>query len=359
MKPFLTITFLLLLTGAHAQELRTVTRLPAILSETSGIEASGSNRFWSFNDSGGEAALYQFDTLGNLLRTVAVTNAWNRDWEDIAQDGQGNFYIGNIGNNDNNSTDLTIFKIPNPDAATGDSVAAETISFSYEDQYSFPPPDDSLRFDCEALFWHAGHLYLCTKNRTVPFDGKTHLYRLPDAPGEYIAEKIGTFDTGGSLFLNFWITAADISPDGSRLCLLSSDKMWVFYGFTGDDFFGGQVRRFDFPPVTQKEAVCFLTETELYITDEELPGGIGRNLYAIRIPNLTAAEGLRQPENRLSIFPNPCRDWLTIEGNLQHKQVEVFDARGVMLQALDPSGGKARVNVQGLPGGSLFIPTWP
>lgn len=199
------------------------------------------------------------------------------------------------------------------------------------------------------------HLYLCTKNRTVPFDGKTHLYRLPDAPGEYIAEKIGTFDTGGSLFLNFWITAADIRPDGSRLCLLSSDKMWVFYGFTGDDFFGGQVLRFDLPPTTQKEAVCFLTETELYITDEELPGGIGRNLYAIRIPNLTAAESLRAPENRLSIFPNPCRDWLTIEGNLQKKQVQIFDARGVMLQALYPADDKATISIHHLPDGPLFI----
>lgn len=134
----------LLLSGslgnALAQVFETVTSLPEVVSESSGIELSGPDRIWTFNDSSGDPVLYLCDTLGNLIKTLEILNAWNRDWEDITQDDQGNFYIGNIGNNSNDNTDLTIFKIPNPDTVQGSSVTAEVISFSYEDQWSFPPP---------------------------------------------------------------------------------------------------------------------------------------------------------------------------------------------------------------------------
>ncbi|MBK8489734.1 MAG: hypothetical protein IPL49_02230 [Saprospirales bacterium] len=341
---------------APAQTLQTLTLLPPILTESSGVEESGTNKIWTFNDGGGEAALYLCDTMGNLLNTIQIDEAWNRDWEDITQDDQNNFYIANTGNNSNSTTDLTIFKIPNPDTAPGISVTAEVISFAYEDQWSFPPPDDSLNFDCEAIWWDNGNLYLCTKNRTVPFDGKAYLYRLPDTPGQYVAEKIGVFDTGGTTMLNHWITAGDISPDGSKLTLLSSDKMWVFYDFTGDDFFGGKHIQVNFPSISQKEGICFVSETRLYITDEETVPGFGRNLYSIELPNLpTSGAEVPDPQSHFSLFPNPCRDWLAIDGNLIGYQLEIFDAKGSSLLILPSLTDPVKVPTGNLPNGLLFI----
>jgi hypothetical protein len=170
---------------------------------------------------------------------------------------------------------------------SGKTVRAEVITFSYEDQYSFPPKKDKLNFDCESLIWKDGQLYLLTKHRTFPM--RTNLYRIPDSPGNYIAKKISSFQTSGpeeTDLYSYWISAADISPDGSTVCMISSSKMWIFYNFKGDDFFSGQSMRIDFPSGSQKEAIVFLSNSEVYITDEEWFGGVGRNLYYIRLPEL-------------------------------------------------------------------------
>jgi hypothetical protein len=269
-----------------AQDLQTITKLPKVVNESSGMELNDNNQIWTLNDSGGKPELYLCDTTGGLIRTLKIANAKNRDWEDLTQDDRGNYYIGDFGNNNNGRKDLTIYKIPNPDRVRADFVRAQTITFSFEDQTAFPPPRDQLNFDCESVIWKDGHLYLFSKHRTFPM--RTNLYRLPDAPGDYVAQKISSFQTSGpdetDLF-NHWISAADISPDGTKVCIISSGKMWIFYDFEGDDFFSGQHRRIDLSSSSQREAIVFVSNTSVYVTDEEWFGGIGRNLYVFDISN--------------------------------------------------------------------------
>jgi hypothetical protein len=269
-----------------AQDLQTITKLPKVVNESSGMELNDNNQIWTLNDSGGKPELYLCDTTGGLIRTLKIANAKNRDWEDLTQDDRGNYYIGDFGNNNNGRKDLTIYKIPNPDRVRADFVRAQTITFSFEDQTAFPPPRDQLNFDCESVIWKDGHLYLFSKHRTFPM--RTNLYRLPDAPGDYVAQKISSFQTSGpdetDLF-NHWISAADISPDGTKVCIISSGKMWIFYDFEGDDFFSGQHRRIDLSSSSQREAIVFVSNTSVYMTDEEWFGGIGRNLYVFDISN--------------------------------------------------------------------------
>jgi hypothetical protein len=315
-----------------AQTLRTVTRLPPVVTETSGVEITDKNKIWTFNDSGGEPEIYLCDTAGNLIRTLSIEGAVNQDWEDITKDDQGNFYIGDFGNNGNDRTDLLIYKIPNPDQVAGTSTDAQIISFAYEDQWSFPPPSDSLYFDCEALMWYRNHLYLCTKNRTVPFDGLTHLYRLPDTSGHFIAEKIGSFDTKGNQMINYWITAGDISDDGTHLCLLSSDKMWLFFDFPEDNFFSGRSRQIDFNHFSQKEGICFISNNECYVTDKEWPGDMGRKLYSIRLDSMTTS--YRDPRSSLShllILPNPFQAGIWIKSEVGVRRVEIFSVGGIRI----------------------------
>lgn len=352
---FLILLFPSLTSG---QTLRTITQLPAIVDETSGIEITDLNHIWTFNDSGGEPELYLCDTTGALLRTVRILNANNRDWEDITQDSQGNFYIGNIGNNNNSETDLSIFKIPSPDSFTGNSVTAEVIEFSFSDQTSFPPPDDSLYFDCEALMWANGQLYLATKNRTDPFDGLTYLYRLPDSAGQYVAEKIGTFDTGGTERLTYWITAGDMNDSGTLLTLLSSDKLWLFYDFVGDDFFGGNYLEINLGAGSQKEAICFVNDTLVYITDEELFGISGRNLYEFGLPLVivdTLSESLIQPELAVRIGPNPFSDQLMIEGSIAGLTIELVDITGQILFSERPGSSSFSIRTSHFPAGEYVL----
>ena len=283
----LVMVFFLTNMNMWSQKLELVTKLPSIINESSGIETAGLNRFWTFNDSGGKPALYLIDTLGNLLKTLKINKSWNRDWEDITKDSQGNVYIGNIGNNSNATKDLTIFKIPNPSSINGDSISAEIISFSFEDQTLFPPSSENKNFDCEAMFWFNKNIYLFTKNRSFPT--ATNLYRIPDEKGNYIAKKISTFYTGKNTgvpndYGSHWVTAAAISPDGTRICLVNENKLWVFYEFTKDHFFDGKFIEINLGSRTQKEAACFLTNDEIYITDEYwLNSDSGGNLYKIKL----------------------------------------------------------------------------
>lgn len=275
---FLFLAFTHLLLG-QSLTLRELASLPNVLPESSGIELNDRNTIWSHNDGGNPPALYELDTLGNLLRTITILNTSNDDWEDITQDDEGNIYIGGFGNNSNTRQNLKIYKIPNPATFSGDSIQPDLIYFSYPDQTAFPPPASELHFDMEAMIWLNDSLYLFSKNRTDPFDGFTKIYRLPDKPGTYIAAKGDSFYTGPGPAISYWITAADISPDDKKLVLLSHDKLWLFSCFEGAGFFDGDVQQLALGSFTQKEAVCFINEDELYITDEELVQGFGGKLY--------------------------------------------------------------------------------
>ncbi len=253
--------------------------LPATLSETSGLETTAENSFWTINDSGWPAELYEIDSTGNLVRTITISNATNVDWEDLTSDNQGNLYLGDFGNNNHNRTNLTIYKIPNPHLVAGTDTSAEIIEFSYPDQSAFPPVDSFKNFDMEAFFWFQDSLYLFSKNWTVPFTGHTKMYRLPVTAGTYAASLIDSFFTGPGPSFQYWITGADITPDGEHVLLISHDRSWLFSCFEGADFFNGSSVEIQFPHLTQKEGVCFVSPEKLYISDEILGGVLGGKFY--------------------------------------------------------------------------------
>lgn len=350
-------------THSHATGLKTLCRLPEKAEETSGIELTGKNEVWTLNDSGGAAELYLCDTLGNLVRTVTINDAQNHDWEDLTQDAQGNFYIGDTGNNNNDRENLCIYKIPNPAATTASSVDAEKLKFTYEDQTEFPPGDDKLNYDCEAIIWSNNYLYLFSKNRSVPI--KTSVYRIPDQPGEYVAKKMGSFDTAGSNtnetdIYSYWITAADISPNGKQLALLSHDRLWIFYNFSDDNFFGGDHKVYELATSTQKESICFADNATLYITDEYWSAfDIGRNLYVLTIstPFSTGTTDLSSPNpEKFRVTPNPFTQNLKISGDeLPQYRLQLLDNQGRLCKTLMPGTNTLTLNLSYLPNGSYLL----
>ena len=68
--------------------------LPKILKEASGLEISRSGFLWTHNDDR-YPILCAVDTLGSVLKTVQLNHP-NQSWEDLAQDADGNVYIGNL-----------------------------------------------------------------------------------------------------------------------------------------------------------------------------------------------------------------------------------------------------------------------
>ncbi len=253
-----------------------ITRLPKLISETSGLETlSMSDGFWTLNDAGNTNEIFLFDTKGKIKEIVEITNAKNIDWEALASNGIDELYIGDFGNNKNVRSDLTIYHVK-VDHIKNNKVSASKTTFTYEDQKKFPPKKKDRNFDAEAFIFYKGYFYIFSKNRSSQFDGKTKLYKIPAIEGKFIAKLIGEFKTCSDA-KDCLITGADISEDGKSLALLTKNKVFLFSNYKGDDFFNGKNQKIKFSYNSQKEAISIVGNL-LYITDERNKNS-GGNLY--------------------------------------------------------------------------------
>jgi hypothetical protein len=273
-----------------AAPIYSVCSLPSVINESSGIEKTGPNTFWSHNDSGGQPAIYKFDSSGVLLKTLTITNATNIDWEDIAQDQTlKTMYVGDFGNNNNNrsvanSNGLKIYRVSDPDLIAGNTTTAGIINFEYADR-NFSAPATNHNFDMEGFFFFNDSLHLFTKNRTSPTNGLIKHYILPSTPGTYTAMVVDSFNNAGVR-----ITGADISPNKKTVTLVANDKIWLFSCFKGSKFISTGTSTVLTMALTQKEAIVFSGDSVVYVTDEDTGGGTRRlyraNLAASLTPSI-------------------------------------------------------------------------
>jgi len=242
---------------------------PTVLSENSGM-IFWDNLVWQFNDGGGLPVLYAMDTLTNsIVRTVKLQDAYNLDWEDIAQD-ESSIYVGDFGNNLNGARPkFIIYKIAKSDLLghVGNSVVKPAvIQFTYEDQPLHPVvlPANSTDWDCEAMILYKDKLYLFTKqwkgNRTV-------LYELPKEEGVHVAVRKDSMDVGGL------ITGADVDLGTQRIVLtgysFSGERfMYLLYDFKGSDFLRGNKRKISLLGPQQTESVAFINSNYIFIGSE-------------------------------------------------------------------------------------------
>ncbi|RZJ66421.1 MAG: hypothetical protein EOO50_09975 [Flavobacterium sp.] len=252
--------------------------LPKELKETSACDFLN-GKIWTTEDHGNAAKIYAIDRSGQLKHTLTISGVHNNDWEELSSDEAGNIYIGDFGNNDNERRDLTIFKIDAGQLGKEETRISAKTTFSYPDQKDFPPKKSQRIFDCESFFVSGDYFYLFSKNRSSSFDGTTILYRVPNKPGNFEAEKISEFKTCGN-YNRCAVTGADISPNGKKVALLTSDKVFLFEDFKSDDFFSGKSHEIALDHFSQKEGIGFASDDELLITDEK-DKKTGGNLYSL------------------------------------------------------------------------------
>jgi hypothetical protein len=257
--------------------------LPAILKESSGL-CYTDGQLWSFGDSGNPNSIYKIDTLtGAVLQTVTIANYPNIDWEDITADSSF-IYVGDMGNNDGNRTNLRILKLKKEDIPQNNNAAtvnAEAINFAYADQTDLSS-NSNTNFDCEAIAAIGNHLYAFTKDRG---DLQTRCYRLSKDPGTYKVSPLSVFNTNGK------ITAAAYNTETKELALLgymNQNKysfIWFFNGFAGDDFFNAAATRFTIGTATdwQTEGLDYISSGRLMVSCETSISN-GASLYAVTKP---------------------------------------------------------------------------
>jgi hypothetical protein len=176
--------------------------------------------FWAHGDGGSGASIVPVTASGKLARgwtgAVRVEGCKNNDWEDIALDDKGNLIIADLGNNNGRRKQLMLHFVSEPKPGAVSVRPTRTLRVHYEDQKG-----DSPDYDCEAVFSAGGRIYFLTKHRS---DKRTRLYRLA---GESTTRSnplrlVGSFDVGGM------VTAADASPDGKLVAVLTYTTLWVF-----------------------------------------------------------------------------------------------------------------------------------
>lgn len=276
--------FLLLSCNPKAQdspktdELKVEFSLPKKLKEVSGIALSQDKKtIWAIEDQGNKNVVYGLDMQGKLVNDVLVENADNNDWEDITKDAQGNIYLGDFGNNDNNRQNLSILKLDLKTSSQATTKVIQSTKFHYEGQTEFPPKKSNWLYDCEAFVEMNGNFYLFTKNRSKGFDGSFLVFQVPNKEGDFEAKLIGRLKLEGK-YSDAAITSAAINSTKDKIVLLNHKNIHVLSGFTANDFNTAKIQKISLNHNSQKEAVVFLDDKTLLIADEK-DKDTGGNVY--------------------------------------------------------------------------------
>ncbi len=237
--------------------LRKVGSLKGVVPESSGLCPAGQpGTYFSFGDEGNPPTLFRLDATGKLLGTLAL-GAPNNDWESLSRDNQGNYFVGDCGNNANDRRNLVIHRFrPEQPRQVAD------INFKYPDQTEFPPEKKKdYNFDCEASLWHDGRVWLFSKDRGR--DATSKVYTVPDQPGTYTAQLVAKLAIPGQ------VTDAALRPDGRRLVLLGRGELFVLDGDSWDDILKATPRQVSLEGAGQTEGAVFKDENTLLISTEQ------------------------------------------------------------------------------------------
>ncbi len=201
----------------------------ADLPEGSGLAVSRRvpGRLWAHNDSGAPIVI-ALDAKGAVAGRVQLTGAKVEDWEAIAVGpcAAGScLYVADIGDNEAERDQITVYRLPEPEAASGSAAVADVLHAAYPDE----------PHDAEAILVSGdGRIHIVTKGETGPIA----LYRFPAAakPGARVTlEQVGKPMPGGGEAAR--ITDGSVSPDGQWVALRTRTSL-TFY--PAADFFAGR-----------------------------------------------------------------------------------------------------------------------
>lgn len=333
------------------------------LDETSGL-LFYNNKLLTFNDSGGQASLYEISSsTGTITKTITITNATNVDWEDITQDASY-IYIGDIGNNNGNRTDLKVYKIAKNDFDGADNTAtAEIIAYSYANQTDFTSNPNNNNWDAEGLISRGDNLLIFSKNWA---NKMVNVYSIPKTIGTHSAVLESSYNTNGL------ITGAETSFSEDIIYLTGYSNSQAPFMYTIHDIpsnsldvFSGTVSEKITTIVSlgnQVEAIALFeitpTKHRLYISNEKYTFSSGpisitfpAKLWFVEInsdtlldvPNITI-------DNSVILYPNPFDT--TLKTNKIVDEIAVYDLSGKMLAKQQ---NVAEIALENLKQGHYFV----
>jgi hypothetical protein len=238
------------------------------IDEASGLAESVRypGHFWIHNDSGDEARLFLVNSQGKTVLTLSLQGVTHRDWEDVAtgpgdQTGESYIYVGEIGDNKAQYTYKTIYRLKEPkldNLNEGQSLlsgAVETITFSYKDGSR----------DAETVMVDpiTNGIYIVSKR-----EEQVQMYLLEHPQSLTDTVVLPVIQT-----LPFtWITAGDISADGSEVLLKTLTEVYYWKRINSEPIHETLSRQPVILPYfkePQGEAIAWLKDGSGYITVSE------------------------------------------------------------------------------------------
>jgi hypothetical protein len=197
------------------------------IGESSGLAASRRNpgMLWTHNDSGDEPLVYCLDLKAAPCGVWRVTGAEAWDWEDMAagpgpRAGEPYLYLGDIGDNLDQRTEIIVYRIPEPAAGAGPvTTKAAPAATAPAEALRFRYPDGAHNAEALAVHPTTGDVYVVSKDAQA---ARVYKASAPLDPSRVAAlVQVGTIRLGaGSRGLE-QVTGADISSDGRRVALSS------------------------------------------------------------------------------------------------------------------------------------------
>jgi hypothetical protein len=238
------------------------------LDEVSGLAASRTHEdvLWAIEDGGNATQLHALSRRGRVLARYQIEGAKNRDWEDLASfdlDGKHYLLVADTGDNGGLRRDFVLHVFEEPKTLENGTLKP---AWSIRARWADGPRD------CEAVAVDAaaGKVLLVSKKRKPP-----ELFALPLANpnGEWReARRIGRLQgvpqpdaelqrSDPKLAkLAPMVTAADVSPNGTTLAVLTYGSVLFYRRNPGEDW-GAAVARapeaHDVPLIPQAEALAW------------------------------------------------------------------------------------------------------
>jgi hypothetical protein len=245
-----------------------VARLPALLTEVSGMAASRSHPdvVWLHNDSGDLARLYALDLDGALRTTLLLPVGWPIDCEALAlgpaPDAPGDhLYLADSGNNGLTRSSLRLYRVkePNLDGPVPATMVAEGVATFVVDFAAGKRSD----FEAFAVDPVSGELYFFSKQRFP----ESRVYRAPaPRPGETVQlVELGTLAIER-------VTGADISLDNRDLLVRTYEEAFLWQRREEESWADALGRpACDVPLASERqgEAIAFAADGSGYFTLSE------------------------------------------------------------------------------------------
>jgi hypothetical protein len=256
------------------------------LNECSGLAASRRypHWLWTHNDSGDSARLFLVDGKGETRATVELDGAQAIDWEDMALAGRGRdvwLYAADIGDNLEARSDITIYRIQEPKINVA-TTAPPTLRVPCQ-RMTLRYPDGAHNAETLAVA-PDGRLLIVTKTLD-----KSAFYALPkfQAGATQTLQLIGSYAFGAAAAHHRvrprQTTGGDISPDGTRLVVMTYTQLYQWKLPRGDwkGFWKQTPRVEELPLLDQAESVCYSADGKHLLVSSE---GLHAPLWQLPLP---------------------------------------------------------------------------